>query len=63
MIMIVIIIFFILYILKDMRRHLFVDVCGDYMNKNERVTVMSVESQLKSLFVINTSPFIWVYSR
>lgn len=48
--------YFILYVLKDGRRPLVVDVCGDYMNKDERATVMSIDSQLKSLFVIVLAP-------
>ncbi|WP_066496053.1 MFS transporter [Abyssisolibacter fermentans] len=53
---IVIAIFFLLYILKDARRPLFVDVCGDYMNKTERATVLSVDSQLRALFTIIFAP-------
>lgn len=56
--LIIIIIFFILYLLKDARRPLVVDVCGDCMNKNERATVMSVDSQLKSLFSIILAPLL-----
>ena len=53
---IVIVIFFILYLLKDARRPLVVAVCGDNMNKHERATVMSVDSQLKSFFAIILAP-------
>ncbi|KYH34847.1 galactoside permease [Clostridium tepidiprofundi DSM 19306] len=53
---IIIIIFFILYLLKDARRPLVVAVCGDNMSKHERATVMSVDSQLKSLFSIVLAP-------
>ena len=52
----VVIIFFMLYLLKDSRRPLVVDVCGDYMNKDERATVMSVDSQLKALFAVILAP-------
>ncbi|WP_427340152.1 MFS transporter [Caloranaerobacter sp. DY30410] len=48
--------YFVLYVLKDGRRPLVVDVCGDYMNKDERATVMSIDSQLKSLFVVILAP-------
>lgn len=48
--------FFILYVLKDARRPIFVDVCGDYMNKNQRTTVLSVDSQLRSLFTVILAP-------
>lgn len=54
--MTIIITFFILYVLKDARRPLFVDVCGDYMNKTERATVMSVDSQLRALFTVVFAP-------
>ncbi len=52
----IIIIFFALYILKDSRRPLFVDVCGDNMEKNERATILSIDSQLRSLFTIIFAP-------
>lgn len=54
----VIILYFILYVLKDARRPIVVDVCGDHMNKNERATVMSIESQLTSLFTIILAPLL-----
>ncbi len=54
--MVVIGIFFILYIFKDGRRPIFVDVCGDHMEKRERATVLSVDSQLKALFTIILAP-------
>jgi hypothetical protein len=49
-------VFFMLYILKDARRPLFVDVSGDYMKKTERATALSVDSQLKSVFMIVLAP-------
>lgn len=52
----IILLFFILNIMKDARRPLFVDVCGDYMIKEQRATVMSVDSQLKALFVVILAP-------
>lgn len=52
----IILVFFLLYILKDSRRPIFVDVCGDIMKKNERATVMSVDSQIKSILVIILAP-------
>ena len=57
----VILVYFALYILKDARRPIFVDVCGDHMNKNERATVMSIDSQLTSLFTIILAPLLgWI---
>ncbi len=48
--------FFVLYISKDARRPLFVDVCGDNMNKDERATAMSIDSMLTALFMIIFAP-------
>ncbi len=56
MIWIVILLYFFLYLMKDARRPLVVDVCGDNMNKNERATVMSVDDQFKSIFMIVLAP-------
>lgn len=52
----IILLYFFLYLLKDGRRPLAVDVFGDYMRKNERATVMSIESQIGSLFMIVLAP-------
>lgn len=52
----VILLYFFLYLLKDGRRPLAVDVFGDYMRKNERATVMSIESQVGSFFMIVLAP-------
>jgi MFS family permease len=42
--------------LKDGRRPLAVDVFGDYMRREERATVMSIESQVGALFMILLAP-------
>ena len=52
----VIIVFFVIYILKDARRPVFVDVCGDNMEKSQRATVLSVDSQIRSFIVIIIAP-------
>jgi len=52
----VILLYFFLYLLKDGRRPLAVDVFGDYMKRDERATVMSIESQVGSLFMIVLAP-------
>ncbi|MBU4562041.1 hypothetical protein KKB17_01360, partial [bacterium] len=52
----VIILYFFLYLLKDGRRPLVVDVFGDYMKRDERATVMSIESQVGSFFMIVLAP-------
>ena len=54
--LVVILLYFFLYLLKDGRRPLAVDVFGDYMQKNERATVMSIESQIGSFFMIVLAP-------
>ena len=56
MIVLVILLYFVLYLLKDGRRPLVVDVFGDTMRKTERATVLSVESQTRSLFMIILAP-------
>ncbi|MBN2260905.1 MAG: MFS transporter [Clostridiales bacterium] len=53
---ITIIIFFVLYVLKDARVPIFVDLSSDYMNKSERATVLSLENQFGSVFVIIIAP-------
>ncbi len=54
----IIVLFFILYLLKDARRPLVVDVAGDIMDRRERATVMSIDSQLKSLVMIILAPLV-----
>jgi MFS family permease len=60
-IFIAILVYFGLYIMKDARRPVFVDVCSDYMNKNQRATVLSIESQIRALFMMIMAPtFGWI---
>ncbi len=54
----IIIFYFILYVMKDSRRPLVVDVLGDYMDKTQRATVLSIESQLRSVIVIVLAPAV-----
>lgn len=54
----VILLFLLLYIVENIRRPCFVDVIGDMIDKNERATILSVESQLKSIFVAVLAPLI-----
>ncbi len=49
-------IFFIIYIMKDARRPVFVDVCSDHMSKNQRATVLSIESQIRALLMVILAP-------
>ncbi|MBN2788575.1 MAG: MFS transporter [Candidatus Delongbacteria bacterium] len=48
--------FFFLYILKNVRRPMFVDVISDIMEKDQRATVLSVENQLTAIFTIVFAP-------
>lgn len=53
---VIITLYFVVYILKDTRRPVFVDAIGDIMKKKERVTTLSIESQLRALFVAVFAP-------
>lgn len=53
---VIILLYFIVYILKDARRPLFVDTIGDIMKKKQRVTTLSVESQFRALFMAVFAP-------
>lgn len=53
---IVVPLYFLIFILKDARRPVFVDVIGDHIEKQERVTILSVETQFKALFVAIFAP-------
>ncbi len=57
-IFLIIVFYFILYVMKDSRRPLVVDVLGDYMDKTQRATVLSIESQLRSVIVIVLAPLM-----
>ena len=52
----IIAVYFIFYILKDARKPLFVDVIGDCIKKSDSVTVLSIESQFRALFVAVLAP-------
>jgi len=56
--LIVIIAFIILRLLRDMRKPIFVDLCDHHMDKSERATVLSIDSQLKALLIIVLSPLL-----
>lgn len=55
---IIILLFIIMNLLQNIRKPIFVDACDDLMEKHERATVLSVESQLKSLMTIIIAPMI-----
>ncbi|SHJ67675.1 Major Facilitator Superfamily protein [Dethiosulfatibacter aminovorans DSM 17477] len=46
----------VVFLLYDTRRPLFVDAAGDMMDKEERATVFSVESQMRALLVVVLAP-------
>jgi MFS family permease len=48
--------FFLLFIMKDARRPLFVSAAGDLIQKKQRATILSVESQLRALMLIVLAP-------
>lgn len=48
--------YFILYVMKDGRRPIFMDICGNKMEKTERATVLSLDSQIRSVVTILTAP-------
>jgi hypothetical protein len=48
--------FFLLFVMKDMRRPLFVSAAGDLIPKKQRATILSVESQLRALMLIVLAP-------
>jgi len=50
-------IYFVLYLLMDARRPVFFDVCSDNMKKEQRATVLSVESQIRAVLMIIMAPF------
>jgi hypothetical protein len=55
------VIYFILYMMVDARRPIFVDVTSDIMNKTQRVTVLSIESQIRALLMVFFAPlFGWI---
>lgn len=53
--------YFIIYLMMDARRPVFVDVCSNHMDVKQRVTVLSVESQIRALIMIIIAPvFGWI---
>lgn len=53
---VVTILYLIIYILQNIRRPLCVDYLGETMKKEQRVTMLSVESQIKSILVLIFAP-------
>ncbi len=61
MLAVVIGVYFALYLMKDARKPVFVDVSGDYMDKGQRATVLSIGDQMRALLMIFFAPiFGWI---
>ncbi len=56
LILIAILIYFILYLMKDARRPVFLDVCSDSMGRKEKATVLSIDSQISALLMVIIAP-------
>lgn len=54
----IIIIFTLLYFVRDTRKPIFVDLIDDNMEKRERATVISIASQIKSGFTVILAPLL-----
>lgn len=50
--------FLVLYVLKDGRRPLFVELSARYMKKSERATVLSMESQIAAIIMVVAGPLL-----
>ena len=50
------IVYFILYFMSDARRPTFLEVSSDHMDKSQRVTVLSIESQIRAFFMMIFAP-------
>lgn len=54
-------VFFVLYVMKDGRRPIFADLCGDMMDREVRATVLSIDSQMASLVAVVAAPLLgWI---
>ncbi len=51
-----VVLYFVLYLMKDARRPTFLEVSSNYMKKSERVTVLSMESQLRAVLMMIFGP-------
>ncbi len=48
--------FFILHIISDLRKPIYLDLIDDYMNKELRATVLSIESQITAILTVILAP-------
>lgn len=51
-----VILFLVIYIINNTRKPIYIDLLGNLMDKNERVSILSVSSQLKSLLTMAFAP-------
>lgn len=58
----VIICYLIIYLTQNFRKPIFIDELDENMPKDERATVLSIASQMKSLFIIVLAPLIGLVS-
>jgi len=58
----VIVCYLIIYLAQNFRKPIFVDELDENMPKDERATVLSIASQMKSLFIIVMAPIIGLVS-
>lgn len=56
--LIIIILFVLFYVLRSIRRPVMVDYIADIIEEKERATMLSIESQFRTLFIIITAPVI-----
>ncbi|MGH4037436.1 MAG: MFS transporter [Sphaerochaeta sp.] len=54
----VVALFLLIYLIRDIRKPIFVDVIDDNMRKDERATVLSVVSQIKSAYTVLLAPLM-----
>lgn len=55
---IVVFLFLLIYLIRDSRKPIFVDVIDENMDKSERATIISIVSQFKSAFAIILAPLM-----
>jgi MFS family permease len=54
----VILLFLLIYLIRDSRKPIFIDIIDDNMDKTERATIFSINSQIKSGFTIILAPLM-----
>lgn len=63
-VMVTIVLYFLLYLMSDARRPTFLELSSQHMKKSQRVTVLSLESQLRAVGMMIFAPlFGWIADR